>query len=145
MAPGRFFMGGFLQACKVPVRQPAENPRIDDNRVPRLFARFLRSFPAVFPTDRYPMQPTSGTPRTSAAFLLLALAFVINMMGTTLPTAVYRYYRIAYGFTPATITVIYACYAFGVLAALLMVGNWSDQLGRKRMLTCGLFASAASA
>ena len=90
------------------------------------------------------MQPASGTPRTSTAFLLLALAFVINMMGTTLPTAVYRYYRIAYGFTPATITVIYACYAFGVLAALLMVGNWSDQLGRKRMLTYGLFASAAS-
>ncbi|QYD68003.1 MFS transporter [Paraburkholderia edwinii] len=90
------------------------------------------------------MQPSSGTPRTSAAFLLLALAFVINMMGTTLPTAVYRYYRIAYGFTPATITVIYACYAFGVLAALLMVGNWSDQLGRKRMLTYGLCASAAS-
>jgi predicted MFS family arabinose efflux permease len=90
------------------------------------------------------MQHASGTPRPSAAFLLLALAFVINMMGTTLPTAVYRYYQAAYGFAPATITVIYASYAFGVLAALLMVGNWSDQLGRKRMLTVGLFASAAS-
>jgi MFS family permease len=91
------------------------------------------------------MQSASGTSRAPIAFLLVALAFIINMMGTTLPTAVYRYYQIAYGFTPATITVIYACYAFGVLAALLMVGNWSDQLGRKRMLSYGLFASAASA
>ncbi|CAB3760078.1 hypothetical protein LMG29739_03315 [Paraburkholderia solisilvae] len=99
----------------------------------------------VFQTDWYSMQTASGTPRTSTAFLLVALAFVINMMGTTLPTAVYRYYVAAYGFTPTTITVIYASYAFGVLAALLLVGNWSDQLGRKRMLTYGLLASAASA
>lgn len=43
------------------------------------------------------------------------------------------------------ITVIYACYAIGVLGALLIVGNWSDQLGRRRMLLAGLCASAASA
>ncbi|MFC0400837.1 MFS transporter [Paraburkholderia rhizosphaerae] len=91
------------------------------------------------------MQTASGTPRVFPAFLLVALAFLINMMGTTLPTEVYRYYQAAYGFTPATITVIFAVYAIGVLGALLLVGNWSDQLGRKRMLTCGLIASAASA
>ncbi|CAB3759886.1 MFS transporter [Paraburkholderia humisilvae] len=91
------------------------------------------------------MQIASDTPRASPAFLLVALAFIINMMGTTLPTEVYRYYQAAYGFKPVTITVIFAVYAFGVLGALLLVGNWSDQLGRKRMLTCGLGASAASA
>jgi MFS family permease len=91
------------------------------------------------------MQTASGTPQASSAFLLVALAFIINMMGTTLPTEVYHYYVVAYGFTATTITVIYSCYACGVLAALLLVGNWSDQLGRKRMLTYGLCASAASA
>jgi hypothetical protein len=30
------------------------------------------------------------------------------MMGTTLPTAIYRYYQLQFGFTPAVITVIYA-------------------------------------
>lgn len=73
------------------------------------------------------------------------MAFMINMIGTTLPTAIYRYYQQQYGFTPSVITVIYACYAIGVLGALLVVGNWSDQLGRRRMLLSGLCASAASA
>jgi len=85
---------------------------------------------------------TSSTPRAMA---IVALAFLINMMGTTLPTAIYRYYQISYGFTPTVITVIYACYALGVLGALLTVGNWSDQLGRRRMLLAGLMASAGAA
>ncbi len=89
---------------------------------------------------------TSTTGRQSiTAFLAVVMAFLINMMGTTLPTAIYRYYQIQYGFTATVITVIYACYALGVLGALLLVGNWSDQLGRRRMLLAGLCASAASA
>jgi MFS family permease len=91
------------------------------------------------------MHTDQAAPRASLAFVALAFAFVINMLGTTLPTAVYRYYQLAYGFTPATITVIYASYAVGVLGALLLVGNWSDQLGRKRMLMAGLAAAACSA
>ncbi|MCX4171076.1 MULTISPECIES: MFS transporter [Paraburkholderia] len=91
------------------------------------------------------MKADSVTPRSPIAFLAVALAFAINMMGTTLPTAIYRYYQLQYGFTPTIITVIYASYAIGVLGALLLVGNWSDQLGRRRMLLAGLFASAASA
>ncbi|MGF6267215.1 MFS family permease [Paraburkholderia youngii] len=91
------------------------------------------------------MKAVSGTPQSPIAFLVVALAFAINMMGTTLPTAIYRYYQQQYGFTSTVITVIYASYAIGVLSALLLVGNWSDQLGRRRMLTAGLFASAASA
>jgi predicted MFS family arabinose efflux permease len=91
------------------------------------------------------MNTAFDAPRFPLGFLAVAFVFVVNMMGTTLPTAVYRYYQLAYGFTPTVITVIYACYALGVLGALLLVGNWSDQLGRKRMLTYGLCASAASA
>lgn len=91
------------------------------------------------------MKRASGTPQSPIPFLLAALVFAINMMGTTLPTAIYRYYQLQYGFTSSIITVIYASYAIGVLGALLMVGNWSDQLGRRRMLLAGLCASAASA
>ncbi|MFL9911319.1 MFS transporter [Paraburkholderia sp. RL17-337-BIB-A] len=91
------------------------------------------------------MKAVSVTPQSPIAFLAVALAFTINMMGTTLPTAVYRYYQLQYGFTPTVITIIYASYAIGVLGALLLVGNWSDQLGRRRMLLAGLCASAASA
>jgi predicted MFS family arabinose efflux permease len=91
------------------------------------------------------MTAPSDTPRSTTAFIAVTLAFMINMMGTTLPTAIYRYYQQQYGFTPTLITVIYASYAIGVLGALLVVGNWSDQLGRRRMLLAGLCASAASA
>lgn len=82
---------------------------------------------------------------SSVAFVTVAVAFMINMMGTTLPTSIYRYYQLQYGLTPTVITVIYAIYAAGVLGALLTVGNWSDQLGRRRMLIAGLCFSAASA
>ncbi len=91
------------------------------------------------------MKSASGAPQSPIAFLAVALAFAINMMGTTLPTAIYRYYQLKYGFTPTVITVIYASYAIGVLGALLLIGNWSDQLGRRRMLLAGLCASAAAA
>ncbi|WP_213767674.1 MFS transporter [Caballeronia sp. dw_19] len=91
------------------------------------------------------MKTSSDGSRSPSAFLAVSLAFVINMMGTTLPTAIYRYYQLQYGFTATVITVIYACYAAGVLGALLVVGNWSDQLGRRRMLLVGLCMSAASA
>ncbi|KAA1005306.1 MFS transporter [Paraburkholderia panacisoli] len=91
------------------------------------------------------MKAVSGAPQSPIAFLAVALAFAINMTGTTLPTAIYRYYQQQYGFTPTVITVIYASYAIGVLGALLLIGNWSDQLGRRRMLLAGLCASAASA
>ncbi|NUY00349.1 MFS transporter [Paraburkholderia youngii] len=79
------------------------------------------------------------------AYLAVALVFMINMAGTTLPTAIYHDYQTAFGFSPATITVIFASYAVGVLGALLTIGNWSDQLGRNRMLMTGLAASAVSA
>ena len=91
------------------------------------------------------MKVASGVPQSPIAFLAVALAFAINMMGTTLPTAIYRYYQLQFGFTPTVVTVIYASYAIGVLGALLLIGNWSDQLGRRRMLLAGLCASAASA
>jgi MFS family permease len=91
------------------------------------------------------MTANSDQPRSTIAFIAVTLAFMINMIGTTLPTAIYRCYQQQYGFTPTVITVIYACYAIGVIGALLVVGNWSDQLGRRRMLLSGLCASAASA
>ncbi|WP_244816453.1 MFS transporter [Caballeronia sp. Lep1P3] len=81
----------------------------------------------------------------SLAFVNVALVFMIAMAGTTLPTSIYRDYQTAYGFSPAIITVIYASYALGVLGGLLAMGNWSDQLGRKRMLRYGLLASGVSA
>ena len=93
------------------------------------------------------MQPTAASVSSQSprSFVIVALAFLITMTGTTLPTTIYHHYQVRYGFATPVITLIYAVYALGVFGALLTAGTWSDQLGRRRMLLAGLCFSAASA
>ena len=79
------------------------------------------------------------------AFILVAYAFAVTMLGTTLPTPLYPIYRELMGFSELIVTLIFAAYAVGVITALLLVGSWSDQLGRRRMLLAGVILSAGSA
>jgi hypothetical protein len=60
------------------------------------------------------------------------------MLGTTLPTPVYDLYRQRFSFSELTITVIFAIYATWVIAALLVFGRLSDDIGRRRALLPGL-------
>lgn len=77
--------------------------------------------------------------------MLAAGALLIAMLGTTLPTPLYALYQQQLGFGPTWTTLIFSIYAAGVIAALLLVGSWSDQLGRKPMLLAGLLMGAISA
>ncbi|HEV7627364.1 MAG TPA: MFS transporter [Streptomyces sp.] len=79
------------------------------------------------------------------AFWLVAAAFAVTMLGTTLPTPLYVLYQRELRFSTLMITVIYAAYAVGVLAALLLFGRVSDEIGRRRALLPGLAASLLSA
>lgn len=74
-----------------------------------------------------------------------AYAFAITMVGTTLPTPLYVLYRARFGFSELMITVIFATYAAGVIAALLLFGRLSDEIGRRWVLLGGLALSALSA
>jgi MFS family permease len=56
------------------------------------------------------------------AFWLVAVAFAVTMFGTTLPTPLYVLYQDELGFPEQMITVIFAVYAAGVLAGMLLVG-----------------------
>jgi MFS family permease len=80
-----------------------------------------------------------------AAFLLAVFAFFVAMLGATLPTPLYPLFEQHYGFGPLLVTVIFAIYAVGVIAGLVLFGNLSDRLGRKPLLLFGLVLSAASA
>ncbi|HEY1516519.1 MAG TPA: MFS transporter [Solirubrobacteraceae bacterium] len=78
-------------------------------------------------------------------FAAAAFALAVGMLGTTLPTPLYGLYRLQFGFSELMITVIFATYAAGVIASLLLFGRLSDQIGRRRVLLPGLGLSALSA
>jgi MFS family permease len=80
-----------------------------------------------------------------SAVTLIGAAFAITMLGTTLPTALYPLYEKVFGFGELVTTVVFATYAAGVIAGLVLFGHWSDQVGRRPMLHAGLVLSGLSA
>ena len=92
------------------------------------------------------MTRTSGGFRTTrrTGTWLVAAAFLVTMVGTTMPTPLYPLYEQELGFGGLMVTVVFATYAVGVLAALLLVGRLSDQVGRKAVLLPGIGVAAAS-
>jgi MFS family permease len=67
------------------------------------------------------------------------------MLGTTLPTPLYALYRSELGFSELMVTVVFASYAAGTIAALVLAGSLSDRVGRRPVLLAGLAFSALSA
>ncbi|MFJ5299357.1 MFS transporter [Pseudomonas sp. NPDC088368] len=88
---------------------------------------------------------TSPASPSSRDFFIAAAALLITMVGTTLPTPLYAIYQARLGFDASWLTIIFSIYAAGVIAALLAVGSWSDQLGRRPLLFAGLCMGAISA
>ncbi len=92
--------------------------------------------------------PAAGRGRLAVprrvAFWLLALAFTITMLGTTLPTPLYVIYQAQWHFSAAIVTVTFAVYAAAVLVTLLLAGRASDQAGRRPVLAAALGASTLS-
>lgn len=78
------------------------------------------------------------------SFLLITFAFLMAMLGTTLPTPLYPIYQQRMDYSQIIITVIFAAYAVGVITALIGFGSWSDQLGRRRLLIAGLGLAVVS-
>lgn len=87
-----------------------------------------------------PLPRLSGGP----AFVGLLLTFTVVMIGTTVPTPMYALYAADLGFSGVVSTVIFAVYAVGVLAALLLLGRWSDTLGRRPLLLAGIGCALVS-
>ncbi|GAA4537682.1 MFS transporter [Pseudonocardia xishanensis] len=68
----------------------------------------------------------------------VAAAFLVTMIGTTLPTPLYPLYAERFGFGGFVVTVVFATYAVGVAAALVLFGGLSDRIGRRPVLAAGL-------
>ncbi|MGO3327978.1 MFS transporter, partial [Gordonia sp. (in: high G+C Gram-positive bacteria)] len=80
-----------------------------------------------------------------SAVAATAFAFLIAMVGTTIPTALYPIYADHLGFSSLTVTVLFAVYACGVFVALLLFGTLSDQIGRRPVLVAALAFAIVSA
>lgn len=79
-----------------------------------------------------------------AGFWVVALAFLMNMATSTVPTPLYSLYQHRDHFSTFMVTVVFAVYAGGVVASLFLVGHVSDWLGRRRVLATGLLVNVAS-
>ncbi|GLZ44349.1 MFS transporter [Actinomycetospora sp. NBRC 106375] len=82
--------------------------------------------------------------RGPTAAVVVALAFLVTMLGATLPTPLYPIYEREQGFGGVMVTLIFAAYAVGVTAALLLFGRLSDQVGRRAVLLPGFVLAAVS-
>jgi hypothetical protein len=90
-----------------------------------------------------------GTMRNTPAhhergFWMIAFAFLALMAYSAVPTPLYALYMARDGFGSLTVTLIFAVYAFGVMAALWLAGHLSDTHGRRRLLVAGLVLALAS-
>jgi len=86
-------------------------------------------------------------PRLSrrAGFWVVAFAFLSVTALSTAPSALYGLYERHEHFSPITITLVYAVYAAGVTASLLLTGHLSDWYGRKAVLIPALTLAVAAA
>jgi MFS family permease len=78
------------------------------------------------------------TLRPSVAYALMAAVIGLALFASGTPSPLYASYRELWGFSPVVLTLVYAVYAFGVLAALILGGRVSDQVGRRPVLLTAL-------
>src|SRR2546428_10704497 len=74
----------------------------------------------------------------SIAYGLAASVIGLGLFASLTPSPLYRTYSLMWQFSPLTLTLIYATYAFGVLATLVLAGGVSDVVGRRPVLLVAL-------
>src|SRR5262245_6538294 len=86
-------------------------------------------------------------PRLSrrAGFWAIAFSFLIVTAFSTAPSALYGLYEQHEHLSPLTITIVYAVYAMGVTASLLLAGHVSDWYGRRVVLLPALALATVAA
>jgi MFS family permease len=80
--------------------------------------------------------------RSSLIAVLVTMALVFA--GSSVPTPLYPLYRQDLGFSPVTLSLIFAVYVVGTMAALFFAGRLSDQIGRRRTIFLAMGCLLAS-
>ncbi|MER9562133.1 MFS transporter [Mesorhizobium sp. M0571] len=80
----------------------------------------------------------------NAAAAAVAAMIAALFAGSTALTPLYVIYKQAFGFSQITLTLVYAVYVVGNLAALLVFGRMSDVIGRRPMALAGMAVAVVS-
>jgi MFS family permease len=102
---------------------------------------------------RHPMSPADGAPsgtdtkpaRRSVPrwpSAVLGLALYVLLLGANLPTPLYGLYQQRFQFSTSTLTLIFATYAAVLIPSLIVFGQLSDRVGRKRVIAAALGVAA---
>ncbi|WP_134739954.1 MFS transporter [Nocardioides sp. 503] len=83
--------------------------------------------------------------RHAGGYWVVALSFLTVMAFATVPTPLYAIYQQQSGFAPVVVTVIFAAFAVGVMASLLLAGHLSDALGRRPLILVSILVEVVSA
>ena len=80
----------------------------------------------------------------AASFWVVAATTAVLVSASSAPSPLYPVYQAEFGFSPITLTAIFAAYVLTLLTSLLTVGRLSDYLGRRPVLAAALVLEAAA-
>src|ERR1700741_5136172 len=87
----------------------------------------------------------TGARQHASAFWIVAFAFLIVMAFATLPSPLYGLYRERDGLSAFTITIVYAIWAAGTIAALIAVPFIAERIGRRGVMLAAVAAMMVAA
>jgi MFS family permease len=74
-------------------------------------------------------------------FVIVGVALFVLLLDGNLPTPLYAVYRERFGFSDTELTLIFATYTLVLIPSLLLFGQLSDRVGRRRVLIGGLLGA----
>src|SRR4051794_31577419 len=75
-------------------------------------------------------------------FAVVTAALFVMLMAGNLPTPLYAVYQQRFGFSGTELTLIFATYMLVLMPSLLLFGQLSDRVGRRRVIAGGLGVAA---
>ena len=73
-----------------------------------------------------------------ATFWAIAAVIALYLAASAAPTPLYVVYQDQWDFSATTLTLVFAVYVFGLLAALLVLGRLSDHVGRRPVIVAAI-------
>jgi MFS family permease len=90
--------------------------------------------------------PPLAAPRTrsAGAFPVVIAAIAVTMFASAAPSPLYPVYQQLWGFSAATLTIVFAAYVGALLVSLLTMGSLSDHVGRRSVTAASLLLLAVA-